>query len=73
MPYNRWRNLCISLLLQNYECITHDNDGTPWCATGKGAYQRYWANKTGSCMPDCPGKFMLTILCNHNNAKYLFS
>ena len=38
---------------QHYDCITHDNDGTPWCASGDGEYD--------NCMPDCTGTIMMTI------------
>ena len=37
----------------HYGCITHDNDGTPWCDVGTGTKE--------SCRSDCPGKQMLTI------------
>ena len=33
---------------QHYKCITHDNDGTPWCDAGDG--------KKDNCYSDCPGK-----------------
>ena len=47
----------------HYECITDDNDGTPWCGTGHSALGRpdvfgtrlYYTNETGNCMSDCPG------------------
>ena len=41
----------------HYECITHDNAGTPWCMfmTGDGEYDK------DNCKSDCPGKIMLTI------------
>ena len=47
----------------HYECITDDNNGTPWCGTGYSALGRpdvfgtrlYYTNETGNCMSDCPG------------------
>ena len=53
----------------HYACITHDNDGTPWCNvnTIDGEIVR------DNCMSDCPGKLMLTILHNHDDAQNLFS
>ena len=35
---------------EHYECITHDNDGTPWCDVGHG--------KKATCALDCPGKLV---------------
>ena len=55
------------------ECITHDNDGTPWCGTGYSAHKRYSANETGNCMSDCPGKLVLTVQCHYNDVQHLFS
>ena len=53
----------------HYECITHDNDGTPWCnvITSDGE------NGRADCMSDCPGKFVLTIQFNDDDDKPLFS
>ena len=56
----------------HYACITDDNDGTPWCSTGYLAHERYWANETGNCMSDCPGKLVLTVRCD-NDEHPLFS
>ena len=54
---------------QHYQCITNDNDGTPWCnvITADGE------NVGESCMSDCPGKLVLTIQSNHDDAQPLFS
>ena len=47
----------------HYGCITHDNDGTPWCDAGNG-------KKHNCTSDDCPGKLvslsviiMMTNLC----------
>ena len=49
----------------HYGCITHDNDGTPWCDVGNG--------KKESCGTDCPGRLVLTIQCAYIEAKCLLS
>ena len=49
----------------HYGCITHGNDGTPWCDDGYG--------KKENCKPDCPGKLVLTIQCHYDYDKPLFS
>ena len=41
---------------KHYECITHDNSGTPWCDVGTGIKE--------NCMSNCPGKIGLSILCD---------
>ena len=53
----------------HYACITHDNNGTPWCnfITAEGEFDR------GNCMSDCPGKIVLNILCYYNDDQPLFS
>ena len=35
----------------HYDCITHDNDGTPWCDAGNG-------KKHNCTSDDCPGKLV---------------
>ena len=34
---------------EHYECITYDNDGTPWCVIDDDG-------NMANCMSDCPGK-----------------
>ena len=41
----------------HYECITHDNDGTPWCDVGDG--------KKDNCTTDCPRKLVLISQCDY--------
>ena len=41
----------------HYECITHDNDGTPWCDVGNG--------KKDNCTTDCPRKLVLISQCDY--------
>ena len=50
---------------QHDGCITHDNDGTPWCDIGNG--------EKGNCSSECPGKLVLTIGCHNYNSLPLFS
>ena len=45
---------------QHDGCITHDNDGTPWCNVGNG--------QKGNCTStSCPGNLMLIVQCNNND------
>ena len=45
---------------QHDGCITHDNDGTPWCNVGNG--------KKGNCTStSCPGNIMLIVQFNNNH------
>ena len=43
---------------QHDGCITHDNDGTPWCDIGNG--------QKDNCTSACPVNRMLTVQCNFN-------
>ena len=50
---------------KHYECITHDNNGTPWCSVDNG--------KKDNCSSDCPGRIVLTIECYHDYDQPLLS
>ena len=54
----------------HYECITHDNDGTPWCATD-GNIGNCTMTRTDSnynyLAHFCHGKLLLTFPYTHNN------
>ena len=43
---------------QHDGCITHDNDGTPWCDIGNG--------EKGNCT-SCPGKLILIVIMIKTN------
>ena len=53
----------------HYACITHDNDGTPWCNvnTTDGVIVKE------NCMSDCPGNFAMTMQFDLDYAVLLFS
>ena len=48
----------------HYMCITHDNDGTPWCDIGN--------SEKGNCTT-CPGNRMLTVKVKCTNHKLFYS
>ena len=49
---------------QHDGCITHDNDGTPWCDIGNG--------QKGNCTSACPGNLVLTVQYFHNEDQPFF-
>ena len=50
----------------HYECITHDNDGYPWCMIDDSGTKH-------DCKSACPGNLVMTIQCNYNDDQPLFS